>query len=102
MDLIKIQDLEIPGLDAGNSTISFSEALLDLKTAHFWVITHRIVVVSYRRLTLRMGTDMLSRNVCKKLLHGGSLKSRICLDLCGYIYITAEGKTSSPLSTWKS
>jgi hypothetical protein len=40
MDLIKFQDLEIPGLVGGNSTLSSSEALLDLKTAHFWVITH--------------------------------------------------------------
>jgi len=55
MDLIKIQDLEISGLDAGNSIISSSEAVLDLKTAHFWVIVHRIVVISYRPLTLRMG-----------------------------------------------
>ena len=44
------------------------------KTAFFPVITQRIVVISYRRfertfglLTLDDGTDMLSRNVGKKL-----------------------------------
>ena len=34
---------------------SSSEEVLDLKNALFWVITHRIVVISYRRLTVRMG-----------------------------------------------
>jgi hypothetical protein len=52
---MKIQYLDFSGLDAGNSTISSSEAVLVLKTALFWVITHRIVEISYRRLTLRMG-----------------------------------------------
>jgi len=66
----------------GNRNISCSEAVLDFKTALFWVINPED------------GTDMLFRNVCKQLLHGRSLKSRIGLDLCGYSYIIAEGKTN--------
>ena len=47
-------------LDAGNRTISPKEAVLDLKTAPFWVITQRMVAISYRRLTLRMGPIFFS------------------------------------------
>jgi len=43
-----------------------------LRTALLWVVTHRVLVIPYRRfvflfLTLEEGTDQLSRNVDKEL-----------------------------------
>jgi hypothetical protein len=38
-----------------------------MRTTTFWVITKRVVVISYRRVTLEDGTDSLYRDVSKKL-----------------------------------
>jgi hypothetical protein len=63
-----------------------------VKTALFFVITQRVVVISSVKMTTEDGNDMLSRNVLKNynyllrnsqeersshLLRGGSLESRI-------------------------
>lgn len=96
---MKIQDLENSTLDAGNRTVSSNEKVLDLKTALFWFITQRIVIISYQRLTLKMGPIFCSETYISNYF---TEEACIGLDLCGYSYVTAEGNTSFLLSTWKS